>query len=340
MRIGFNPQKDKQVELSDFFHQIIIPVYIPNQEGYFKDSLVILKYCLESLFRTSHSKTYFTVVNNGSCKEIISYLNELQDKGQIQELIHTTNIGKLNAILKGLTGQNFQLITIADSDVLFLNDWQKATYEVFKAFPKTGAVSPVPNSRGLKYYTSNVIFDCLFSDKLKFTEVKNPQAMIKFAESIGNENFFNEINLKRNLTIGTDKSTAVVGAGHFVATYRKEVFDNLNQKHSSYGMGGDSEESILDKPVAENGFWRLSTSDNYAFHLGNVTEDWMKDVVQNLPDKAIEIPLPQFKKVNTYRMTNWIKSSFFSKIIFRKPFWLLLLRYKGLSANEANNYNK
>ncbi|WP_255373930.1 hypothetical protein [Flavobacterium sp. LM5] len=36
MRIGFNPHKDKAKETSDYFHQVIIPVYIPNQEAIFK----------------------------------------------------------------------------------------------------------------------------------------------------------------------------------------------------------------------------------------------------------------------------------------------------------------
>lgn len=46
MRVGFNPNKDKKVPESSYFHQVVIPVYIPNLDGYFKDSLSILKYCL------------------------------------------------------------------------------------------------------------------------------------------------------------------------------------------------------------------------------------------------------------------------------------------------------
>jgi len=125
MRIGFNPNKDKELDSTDFIHQVVVPVFIPNHEDYFKDSFRILKYCLESLFKTSHNKTFFTIINNGSDKIVVDYLNNLLADGTIHELIHTTNIGKLNAILKGITGQKFQLITISDADVLFLNDWQK-----------------------------------------------------------------------------------------------------------------------------------------------------------------------------------------------------------------------
>ena len=125
-----------------FFTGSIIPVYIPNQEGYFKESFAVLKLCLNSLFKTCHKQTYFTIVNNGSSKEVSAYLDGLFQENKIQELIQTSAIGKLNAIFKGIAGQQFPIITITDADVLFLNNWQQETYAVFEAFPKTGSVSP------------------------------------------------------------------------------------------------------------------------------------------------------------------------------------------------------
>ena len=172
MRVGFNPNKDKVLPKSDYTHQVIVPVYIPHQNDYFKDSFQILQLCLESLFKTCHAKTYITVVNNGSCVEVVNYLNQLHQEVKIQELIHTTAIGKLNAILKGLSGHQFPLITITDADVLFINHWQKATYEVFEAFPKAGVVSTTPSSKVLKQYTGNVIVSNLFSKKLQLDNLK------------------------------------------------------------------------------------------------------------------------------------------------------------------------
>ena len=86
MRIGFNPHKDKIQVASDYFHQVIIPVYIPNQEGYFKDSFAILKLCLESLFKTIHEKTFVTIVNNGSDISVANYLDLLLKENKIREL--------------------------------------------------------------------------------------------------------------------------------------------------------------------------------------------------------------------------------------------------------------
>ena len=69
MRIGDNPKKEKAIEQSEYFHQVVIPVYIPHFEGYYKESFLVFKACLDSLFQTSHSKTFVTIVNNGSCKD-------------------------------------------------------------------------------------------------------------------------------------------------------------------------------------------------------------------------------------------------------------------------------
>jgi len=338
MRVGFNPHKDKVQEVSDYFHQIIVPVYIPNQEGYFKDSFEILKLCLNSLFATSHNKTFITIVNNGSCQLIVNYLNDLFEQNKIQEVIHTTNIGKLNAISKGISGNKFSLITISDSDVLFLTNWQKATYEVFEVFPKAGAVCPTPSSRSLRTYTANVYWDLFFSKKVKFTDVENPDALSKFAHSVGNVNFYNSIQLKKYLTITNKDKKAVVGAGHFVTTYRASIFDDLQSRYTNYKLGGDSELKFLDIPVVKKGFWRLSTSNNYAYHMGNVIEEWMFPEVDQLRKDDNEKTFLISKTKSGSYFAFFIKSKLFGKFILNKKLMKYFLIWKGLSKEEATNY--
>ncbi len=338
MRIGFNPQKDKQLEPNDFFHQVVIPVYIPNFEGYFEDSFQIFQYCLESLFKTCHNKTYFSVINNGSCPAVVEYLNELYRTGKIHEVLHTTSIGKLNAILKGISGQNFPLVTITDADVLFLDDWQKATYDVFDAFPKAGVVSPSSNPKMLRYYTANVIGNHLFSRKLYFTSVEDVEAMRAFAKSIDNPALFKQVHFEKQLTVQNSDSAAIIGAGHFVATYRGVCFNTLSDRYSEYSLGGDSEESLLDKPPVKLDLWRLSTLKSYVFHMGNVKEDWMKAVLLSLQDNEKSSAPPQLKTIKNFKLVTWFKTEVFSRIIFRKPIWRLFLRYKGLSKEEASMY--
>ena len=339
MRIGSNPQKDKLKESNDFFHQLIIPVYIPNQEGYFKESFAVLQLCLNSLFKTCHKQTYFTIVNNGSSKEVSAYLDGLFQENKIQELIQTSAIGKLNAIFKGIAGQQFPIITITDADVLFLNNWQQETYAVFEAFPKTGSVSPTPNSKLLKYYTPNIWFENLLRKSLQFRKVENPKAMQSFAESIGNPTLFNKYNLEKYATVSKNEFQAVVGSGHFVVTYRGSVFKKLTQFYSDFQLGGESENELLDKPVASQGYWRLATKDNYAYHMGNTSEDWMLKQVASLQENSsVYDRIPQLTPINSFGFMNWFKITVFSRIIFKKSIWRYVLIYKGLSKEEANVY--
>ncbi len=339
MRVGFNPNKDKVLPKSDYTHQVIVPVYIPHQKDYFKDSFQILRFCLESLITTSHAKTYITVVNNGSCEEVIVYLNQLQQEGKIQEVIHTTAIGKLNAILKGLTGHQFPLITITDADVLFLNHWQKATYEVFEAFPKTGLVCTTPSSKSFNDKTFNILTEKLFSKSLAFTSVKNPVAFEAFATSIGNPNFYKSVHFEKYLTLTNHKTQAVVGAGHFVATYRGDIFSDIGVTATSYSLGGTSEALILDLPVIRKGYWRLSTDDNYTYHLGNVQENWMQETFNALKKQDMVIDFVLHKPLKQpSNFLFWLKNTLPEKLFYRKGIRRFFLRYKGLTQEEAKLY--
>lgn len=338
MRIGLNPNKNRNIEIGNYFHQVVIPVYIPNQEGYFKDSLKLLRYCLESLFKTSHTKTYFTLVNNGCCKEVENFITELHISNKIHEVIHTNNIGKLNAVLKGIAGQNFPLITITDADVLFVNNWQKATYDVFSSFPKAGVVCPSPSSRVVKQYTYNVILSNFWSKKLKFTDVVNKKAMESFAQSINNPEFYNQYHLEKYLTLSSKNTKAVIGAGHFVATYKSVIFSRSLQRFTEYSLGGESEEVLLDQPVVNEGYWRLSTEDNFAYHMGNVEESWMKESLEAIIEDETEFQQPKLPTVKAIKWVNYCKENFFNRIIVKPLVWNWFIRYKGLSKEASKKY--
>jgi hypothetical protein len=338
MRIGYNPQKDKPLESSYYSHQVIIPVFIPNFEGYYKDSFIILKHCLNSLFQSIHSQTMVTIVNNGSCKEIVHYLNRLFDENKIQEIIHTENLGKLNSIIKGLSGNNIELVTIADSDVLFLKNWQKETVSVFNNFPKAGVVGIVPQIRMFTYLCDNVIFDNLFSKNLNFTELKNPNAFKKFYKSLGWVEDYNTDYLRWILSIERNNAKALVGSGHFVATYKKVIFKEV-KTYFGFKMGAKSEKYLDKKPLSYN-LWRLTTEDNYAYHMGNVAEDWMVDEVKKNETKDIEVSilLSHEKHVKINKLTFFIKNVFFCKVFENKIFRSYFYSFKKLPKDVLRNY--
>lgn len=338
MRVGFNPNRDKEIKKSDYFHQVIIPVYIPNSLGYFADALRILQICLNSLCKTSHAKTFISIIDNGSCEKVSEYLHILKKEGKIHELIQTAGIGKLNAVFKGLSGHKFPLITISDSDVLFLNHWQKSTYDIFENFDKAGAVCPVPSSKSFNVHTSNIFVSKLFSNTLQFTPVQDTQGLRDFAASIGNPNFYNESHLQNYLTILERGKRAVVGAGHFICTYRGEVFWNRSENYSNYSMGGDSEHRFLDTAVVRKNLWRLSTQENLALHMGNVYEDWMSEKLSNIEINEENFENVSLAEIPIITLLNIWSNFIMQKIINQKSFRNLILNYKGLPKSACEKY--
>jgi hypothetical protein len=336
MRIGYNPHKDQPQEEPDYLHQIIIPVYIPNNEGYFQDSFTIFKICLSSLFATIHNKTFITIVNNGSGSFVKDYLDELLKQNRIHEVIHTQNIGKLNAILKGLAGNNIELVTITDADVLFLPNWQNETAKVFTQVPKAGVVGIVPQFKNYEVNCGTVIFDNFFNRNLKFIPVKNKQALIHFYDSIGWDRSYNQDYLKYNLGLEIHADLKVLaGSGHFVATYKKDIFQEITS-YIGYKLGGNSE-GYLDKAPLKKGYWRLTTYDNYAYHMGNTFEDWMK--IDQQQENANQYPSTNFSKNKTQnRISYFIKNRVFIKFISIKWLVKLFLRWKKLPQEMIEKY--
>lgn len=335
MRIGSNPNKQVSQTESEYTHQIIIPVYIPNEEDYFKDGLKILILCLESLFITIHKKTYVTIVNNGSCKKISAYLDQLFLEKKINELIHTDNIGKINAVFKGLSGNNIELVTVADSDVLFLPNWQLETLKIFNEIPNAGVVGLTPQFKMYEANCGNVIFENIFNKKLKFIPVKNPNALICFYDSIGWDRNYNQDYLKYALGLEYDNLKCFVGAGHYVATYKKVMFEELYTFIGGKKVAGIGE-AYLDRKALERDYWRLTTYDNYAYHMGNVYEDWMQKAYHQERNDCLYSNFQKNNKTNT--IIYFIKNRLFVKFFSIKWIVKLFLKWKKLPEGMIKNY--
>jgi hypothetical protein len=286
MRIGNNPEKINNTLNYSAYHRVVVPVYIPNFEGYFKDAFDIFKLNIESLLLTIHDKTRISIYNNNSAKEVKIYIDELYANNKlIDQVFHSKeNLGKINAILACVKGNLEPLITISDSDVLFKHDWQSGVEEVFLNFPNAGMVSPVPSSTAIKNFTANNWYLGLFGNvTLRFEEVLDPIAMKKFDESLGNGvPLYSAAHLEKYLVLNSKGKKAVMGCGHFVATLRREVFDKGSNSPAFIKITGGVEGKYIDQPNEDLGFLRLATLKNYAFHLGNVKENWMLEEFNNL----------------------------------------------------------
>lgn len=345
MRIGNNPEKTADNLIIENYHRIVIPVYIPNFEGYFEQTFQVFKLCLESILLTVHDKTRITIYNNNSNEIVKKYIDlKYSESRFIDQVFHSKeNLGKINAILASVKGNLEPIITITDSDVLFKHNWQYEVELILNNFPQAGMVSPVPSSLAFNNCTANNWFYAITRGKLFFGKVLDPKGLQRFDDSLGNEiKFYKKVHLEKYLILKnkSNNQEAVMGCGHFVATMRREVFDKGSDRPAFIKIQKGVEGKFIDLPNEELGFLRLATKDNLAFHMGNCTEEWMYEEFNFLktikPNSSLDfkdlknaVPFNSLQ-VQIGRLISWV----LSKNKFKK----LFLKYMGLDKYEILEY--
>lgn len=284
MRVGINPQKLLDLKLVDAYHHVIIPVHIPELKEYYLYALDSLKLCIDSLLRTIHEKTILSIINNGSCKEVIQYLRDLKDNGYIYSLIdYQINQGKVDPIVAVMKGCREPFITVSDCDVLFTEGWQIEVEKIFSIFPKVGFVSPLPQPSLAYYHTPWSWYYGLTRNCIKRIELPDIESLISFKKSIGVEAKLNAIE-RNPFVLEKDGCIAILGAGHFCGTFSKYVIPFLPDESAGPKFFG-AVEAALDKSIAKSGLLRLATARGWVYHIGNIPENWMYSL-SKIPQKS------------------------------------------------------
>ena len=100
---------------------------------------------------------------------------------------------------------------------------------------------------------------------------------------------------------------------------------------------GDSE-TYLDVAPLKNGYWRVTTYDNYASHLGNAWENWMDEIsFDQQQNDYVDYNFKVNKKSNS--IAYFIKNRLFIKFISIKWIVKLFFKWKGLPKQLIQNYN-
>lgn len=283
MRVGSNPQKQERKVTLTTHHRIVVVVYIPNEEGFYKDSFEVFKTSMDSLVSTTNSKAAITVVNNGSHVKVSDFLNAYLAENKIDTLIsHNTNIGKIDALIGAARGAREQYITLTDADILFVAGWQEKVEEVFAKFPNVGSVSPIPVQRGLYFGTSSVLKQILLR-KIKFKLRPIPENFAAYNKYLGSINWTLESDDEILWpVVEKNGSRAIIGSGHQVLTIDRNIlFQRTPTNPSLTLVGGMSENNYVDFPIDKSGKLRLATYHNFAYHMGNNLEKWMMKVQES-----------------------------------------------------------
>jgi hypothetical protein len=286
MRIGSNPNSSKTIDFSVKSHRVIIPIYIPNAEGYFADAFNVLKVCIDSLLKTINNDTAITLISNASSNEVNDYITQLLNDKKIDKAVfNTENIGKMNAIITETRASFEEFITYSDADVFFDKGWLKQTFTMFKKVSKAGFVSMNPTPNNYSHADSTLLsnwYTVLFKNK-KTNIVCSYQDLEHFFKSVGRtKEAIDKVFNGHCYTISNENY--IIGAGHFCCTIRKTpILKFVPKEQSKIGVSGGSEGIYLDIPFNKTGLWRISSPKAYVWHMGNTLEkNWTNLKLESL----------------------------------------------------------
>jgi len=141
-RIGINPSRGQTLDFSPARTTVAVLVYAPHQGGYFQDRLDVTRLTIESILANTKEPIDLLVFDNGSCHEMVAYLQSLYERGSIDYLILSRrNIGKLNALKRIVDAAPGEIIAYTDDDVFHLPGWLEKHLEIIDTLPNVGAVT-------------------------------------------------------------------------------------------------------------------------------------------------------------------------------------------------------
>jgi hypothetical protein len=284
MRLGVNPEKYKGEKNVNKLHRVVVVFYIPNiEENYYKESISVLDACLNSLVNTiNFETTNITLINNNSVASVTEVVDKYIKKKQIDKyVLYDENKGKVYAVVDEVRGVYEAFVTITDCDVLFFSGWEQAVFDVYKNFPKAGAVTPLPVQYAAFHANSSVFFDHYFLGKMKYGKVVNDKDVDLYLQGLNNTALINkggEYNWKEKQYYLDGKTKAIVGAAHFVATYRSTIFKNEIAFPEIKFING-YETAFIDNLADKKGLYRLSTHKTFAYHIGNKMDSFAENYV-------------------------------------------------------------
>ncbi len=141
-RIGINPSRGQTLDFTPARVTVAVLVYAPHQAGYFQNRLNVTRMTIESILANTQEPFDLLVFDNGSCPEMVEYLQSLHKNGKIDYLVLSKrNIGKLNALRMIFDAAPGEIVAYTDDDVFFLPGWLGEHLRIIDTFPNVGAVT-------------------------------------------------------------------------------------------------------------------------------------------------------------------------------------------------------
>jgi glycosyltransferase involved in cell wall biosynthesis len=291
MRVGRNPAKAGIPAYSPRPLGVALLVYVPDQQGYFANSLEIFKIQVESLYKATPQAFDLLVFDNGSCPPVVQALQELQAAGRIDWLVLSRhNMGKAGAWNWIFSSMPNELICYADSDVLFRPGWLEASQKVLETFPRAGMVSAQPNFFDVLDGQGTAHLALQADARFQSGELRPEPAIVdEYCFGIGADEALSQRFHNQTLPYLRDAQSgvqAILGASHMQFLIPRQVARQVAPLPASKGLFR-AETISLDRKVDELGYLHLSILENYVFHMGNT---FTERLLNELRQAGLEAP--------------------------------------------------
>lgn len=299
-RRGTNPMKWSKTVHAPSKCALTTIVHIPILEGYWENSLDVLKICLDTMVANAGEECDLYVLDNGSCEEVEAFLESQLRQKKIYCLLRVAeNVGKVGGwnLLFGAVPN--KIISYSDSDVYFFPGWLTQTLNIMEAFPEAGMVTaqPIPGNDLSLLWTARQARQCkdvvitqgrLIPDKYLHSVVAGLGRGQELIEK--REKNRNDVRISRN---GIEAYTT---ASHFQFTTRKDVVQRLFPAKTEIPIGDDLQ---FEEPLEQIGYWRLATTEYLVHHMGNTHSDLARELpwaeLPKFPTRKKEYTVPVIK---------------------------------------------
>lgn len=216
------------------------------------NNLEFIRACIGSIIENTDPPYRLIVVDNGSQKETIDYLEGFKDDSavKIELLKNSENLGWTKAINQGIKKSTAPYLCFLNNDCIVMKGWLTQMLRVATSYPLIGLINP----------TFNINRQTLEDFRLKSAHPDNRR--IQYIE-------LNECN----------------GACMLV---KRELIEKIGGLDESFGMGG-MDDSDFSRRAAKTGYRCVCARASYVFHWGNVSTNIITDYWQKIRQKNRQI---------------------------------------------------
>lgn len=283
MRIGQNPGRMGMPSYQPQRLGIATLVYIPHTDGYYANSLDILKIQIDSLHAHTGELFDLLVFDNGSSPAVQKKLQGWQEEGIIDWLfLSKNNLGKTGALNWILGALPNEIIGYTDSDIYFRHGWLQECLKVLEADPRAGLITGQPCFADVLRGESKAEQELMKDPDCVHDYRPEREIVEEFSNGLGGGQERLEKYLSRALKVaefGPSHTPAVIGASHLQFILRRELARRVIPLPATLGLSPE-EDRVFNRRIDEAGFLHLSLLKPYVVHMGNNVDEKLAVEIQ------------------------------------------------------------